>query len=453
MKNIHTLTYSSKRTTLPILNDLKMHIEIMENPFELNTAELFQMAARINKKRSFLFVSKLLGKHIPIKPHLGLWTGFALAARYEELKNDNFSSKRRELLDCYHGSISNFQDTPFISKEVADPVIIGFAETATALGHSFYKAFQHASFFHTTREYVDGIESIISFEEEHSHATSHRCYADVTMLANNREVILVDDELTTGKTAINIIKDIQAKYPRKEYTVVSILDWRNKDNVQKLKELEQELKINIHCVSLLKGEFSLEGALQIEGIKQEIIAPTIADKLETEFMSLDEYTKNSQLPFHARTFAGEVNHTHYLKDTGRFGLVSSENSSWMDAAAAFLAEKRIGTQTLCIGTGEFMYIPMKIASLMGQDIYYQSSTRSPIYPNNEIHYGAKTAIQFLNPEDEHIDNYLYNITSNAYDDIFIFFERSVEEEKLQPLLAELKKSGVKKINVVYCSGR
>ncbi len=452
MKNIHTLTYSSKRTTLPILNNLKMHIEIKENPFELNTAELFQMAARINKKRSFLFVSKLLGKHIPIKPHLGLWTGFALAARYEELKTDNFSLRRGELLDCYQGSISTFQDTPFISKETADPVIIGFAETATALGHSFYKAFQHASFFHTTREYVDGKESIISFEEEHSHATSHRCYADVSMLANKREVILVDDELTTGKTAINIIKDIQAKYPRKEYTIVSILDWRNSDNVQKLKDLGQELKINIRCVSLLKGEFSLEGALQIDDRKQDKIAPAIADKLETEYISLDEYTKNSQLPFRSLTFAGEVNQAHYLKDTGRFGLVSSENS-WMDTAAAFLAEKRIGTQTLCIGTGEFMYIPMKIASLMGQGVFYQSSTRSPIYPNNENHYGAKTAIHFLNPEDEHIDNYLYNIMTYEYDDIFIFFERIVDEEKLQPLLAKLKKTGVKKINVVYCSGR
>lgn len=451
MKNLHTLTYSNKKILLPILNDLKMHIEIKENPFELHAEELFQMAARINKKRSFLFVSRLLGKHIPIKPQLGLWTGFALAARYEELKIDSLSAKREELLDCYHHSIANFQDAPFIRKETADPVIIGFAETATALGHSFYKAFQHASFFHTTRELVEGMESIISFEEEHSHATSHRCYIDVSMLDNTREVILVDDELTTGKTAINIIKDIQGKFPRKEYTIVSILDWRSKENDQKLKQLEQELKINIRIVSLLKGEFSLEGALQIEDIQQET-NPLITDNVETEFISLDDFTKNSQLPYYSRTLAGKENPDYYLGDTGRFGLLSSENH-WMDKAADYLAKKRLGTQTLCIGTGEFMYIPMKIASLMGQGVSYQSSTRSPIYPHNENHYGAKTAIHFLNPEDEHIDHYLYNIPSYAYDDIFIFFERKVEEDKLQLLLAKLKETGVKKINVVHCSGR
>ncbi|WP_235907292.1 phosphoribosyltransferase family protein [Niallia circulans] len=450
MKNLHTLTYSHKKISLPILSELKMHIEITENPFELEVQELFQMAARINKKRSFLFVSKLLGKHIPIKPKLGLWTGFALAARYEELKTGVVSASRDVLLKAYYDNIASFRDEPIIAKEIASPIIIGFAETATALGHSFYKAFSHAAFFHTTREVVDGMESIISFEEEHSHATSHRCYIDASMLDTQREVILVDDELTTGNTAINIIRDIQAKYPRTEYTVVSILDWRSKENEAKLKSLEQELGITIRCVSLIKGVFQLEGELNnvSDGQEETGISTNI---VETEYISLAEFTKDNLLPFSSRTLLDERNVSPYLKNTGRFGLHSSE-IDWVEAAASFLAQKRIGSQTLSIGTGEFMYIPMKIASLMGDGVYYQSSTRSPIYPHNEHYYGAKTAIHFLNPEDTSIDHYLYNLTEYAYDDIFVFFERKLDEAKLNPLLDKLKGTGARKINIVYAAG-
>ncbi|WP_205417770.1 phosphoribosyltransferase domain-containing protein, partial [Escherichia coli] len=85
------------------------------------------------------------------------------------------------------------------------------------------------------------------------HATSHRCYVDESILQNNREVILVDDEMTTGKTNINIIRSIHERFPRTTYTVVSILDWRSDEDVRLYAELEKELGIVIHSVCLLKG--------------------------------------------------------------------------------------------------------------------------------------------------------------------------------------------------------
>ena len=36
----------------------------------------------------------------------------------------------------------------------------------------------------------------------------------------------------------------------------------------------------------------------------------------------------------------------------------------------------MGKRTLCLGTGEFMYIPMKIAAEMGENILYQSTTKA-----------------------------------------------------------------------------
>ncbi|UOK57948.1 phosphoribosyltransferase domain-containing protein [Bacillus sp. OVS6] len=85
------------------------------------------------------------------------------------------------------------------------------------------------------------MDSIINFEEEHSHATSHRCYVDKSLFENDSPIVLVDDEVTTGKTALNIIESIQSKYPRREYTVVSILDWRSEEDQKDSKKQKKDL--------------------------------------------------------------------------------------------------------------------------------------------------------------------------------------------------------------------
>jgi hypothetical protein len=452
MKDLHTLTYLNKKISLPIIHNLQMDIIVEKNPFNLPLEDFFKMAARINKKRAFLFVSRLLGKHIPIEPKKGLLTGFMLATRYEEIITGIISPQREEIMAVYRDSNFPFFDKPFISSEQANPIIIGFAETATALGHSFFRAFEQAVFFHTTRENVNELVPIITFEEEHSHATSHRCYVEEDILDNSREIILVDDELTTGKTAINIIRDIHKKYPRDKYTVVSILDWRSEKWQLEMESLEQELQITIQVVSLLKGSFELIG-VPINLVSQTEIAETNEMKPLLEYISLEKYVKNRIVPITSSSLAGTRNEYGYLKDTGRFGIhIDEVTDEWIRQAADELKKKRVGT-TLCIGTGEFMYIPMKLASYMGENIYYQSTTRSPIYPNNEDHYGAKNAFCFSNPEDLDIVHYLYNINANQYDDIFLFFERKVSGERLKELLAELTAVQVKKINIVYCSGR
>ncbi|MER2060559.1 MAG: phosphoribosyltransferase family protein [Niallia sp.] len=452
MKDLHTLTYLNKKISLPIIHNLQMDIVVEENPFNLPLEDFFRMAARINKKRAFLFVSKLLGKHLPIEPKKGLLTGFMLATRYEEIITGTISPQREDLMAVYRDLDLPFFDKPFISNEQANPIIIGFAETATALGHSFFRAFEQAVFFHTTRENVNELVPIITFEEEHSHATSHRCYVEEDILDNSREIILVDDELTTGKTAINIIRDIHKKYPRDKYTVVSILDWRSEKWQLEMESLEQELQITIQVVSLLKGSFELIG-VPINLVSQTEIAEADGMKPLLEYISLENYVKNRIVPIISSSLAGSRNEYGYLKDTGRFGIrIDEVTDDWIRQAADELKKKRVGT-TLCIGTGEFMYIPMKLASYMGENIYYQSTTRSPIYPNDEEHYGAKNAFCFSNPEDLDIAHYLYNIKANQYDDIFLFFERKVSGERLTELLAELTAVQVKKINIVYCSGR
>jgi hypothetical protein len=442
MKNTQTLTLSKSEFTFHILDSIETKIEITENPYQLPIEELFTMAARINKKRSFLFVSKVLGKHMPIDPNKGLLTAALLAARFIEKAKNRECNEKEKLLSSFLLEKPLFCSQSFISKN-SNPIIIGFAETATALGHAFFDCFQSANYFHTTREEIPYRESEITFEEEHSHATAHRCYITREMLRNNREIILVDDEMTTGKTALNIIQSIHSKFPRGEYTVVSILDWRSEENKHEFKQLEKNLGITINVICLLAGHVKVK---QVREIKERLTDNEQSEKAEltVDFLQLSSF-------FTADPCQDQV---PYIQETGRFGLRSEANQSIqqkISKAATFLKQKRSGEKTLCLGTGEFMYIPMKIASKMGKGIYYQSTTRSPVFIQDKEGYGARSGIAFANPEDQAISNFVYNIPSCHYDELFIFFEREVDNKSLESLLRELEKIQLKSVKFVFFS--
>lgn len=444
MNHIHSLTYSKQNHSFNILDQIEVNITVAENPYELPLHELFTMAARINKKRSFLFVSKLIGKHIPIKPCVGGLTGALLASRYiEQVKCDPNPNRDQLRMDFLQ---KNDVETDVFISEKYNPIIIGFAETATALGHTFYDSFQKADYFHTTREQIDTLQPLIQFEEEHSHATSHRCYIDEKILDNEREIILVDDEITTGKTVLNIIRDIQKQYPRKEYTIVSILDWRSKECEQAFRELEKAEDIIIHCVSLLKGTIEVIG--EIVNVQSNEENSLVEEDFEQQMNWVSALSLVKQ-PYPLYTFTS--NQT-YLQETGRFAIQSTsqyEIKEWAGKLGEKLADMRQGTKTLCVGTGEFMYLPMQITKYMGEGVVYQSTTRSPIYIQNAPQYGVRYGLSFSNPEDPKITNYLYNVAPGFYDEVFIFLERKIENYLMKSMLEELKKTYIPIIHFVY----
>jgi hypothetical protein len=444
MKDTQISTLSKKTYTYTILDKITVDIEVTANPYQLPLEELFTMAARINKKRSFLFVSKVLGKHLPIQPQKGLLTPALLAARYAESIRKLNCQLSESLVRSFGQKETDFQSVSFIPKSI-NPVVIGFAETATSLGHAFFDCFEEAAYFHTTREEMDDLTPCITFEEEHSHATSHRCYIPIDMIENQREIILVDDEMTTGKTAINIIQSIHSQFPRKDYTVVSILDWRSEQNKQQFTQLERTLGIKINVVSLISGKVHVNEIGKLQELEQK---PDTYKEIKTswEVVSLSA--------FFEKEFVGIDNKTPYIKETGRFGIDSNTNfvlQQKINDAADVLRQRRTGAKTLCIGTGEFMYIPMKLAVEMGRNVFYQSTTRSPIYIQNIQGYGARHGISFPNPEDQEVAHFVYNIPPGVYDELFVFFERKVAAEKLQPLVTQLEKLQLKSIKIVFFS--
>ncbi len=452
MKTKTSPAYSQKnenQQSFNIIGDLEISIEVTSNTFHIPLEQLFQMAARINKKRSFLFVSKVLGKHIPVRPHVSLLSGAALGLLYQQFKGEELPIKMEELLHAF--------DSPETAGQIYEQMkqrkmnvdektlFIGFAETATALGHSMFDMFEgNASFLHTTREKIDYKTSCIDFEEEHSHATTHRCYANNPAVFENAEtIVLVDDEMTTGKTAINIIHDLNARYGKKKYIVASLLDWRSNEDIERFSELEQELDVSVNCLSLVSGKISVKGA-PIQNADRKLQANESEPVIDVLYVN----NRFASLPSSNR----EVS---YLKHTGRFGLTAEESvalDAEVEQAATFLREHRAaGGKVLCMGTGEFMFIPMRVAAELGDDVWYQSSTRSPIHPDSSSHYAVQTAYPYHSPEHADVMNFMYNIPYGYYDEMFLFMEREATGAQMEELNKVLLSLGIKHVHIVYFS--
>lgn len=462
MKNKTLQACLPKKYRYKILGNLSVTIHIHHNPYEIPMDRLFLMAARQNRKRGFLFVSKVLGKHIPVNPYTSLLAGAALAVGYMKGVYNQEVPETKEIMEqlihqenceeIYRHILANPLELP------EPTVFIGFAETATALGHTMFDCFDDQAYYiHTTREAIPGLPSAIDFEEEHSHATTHRCYPlDDSFIASSYPIVLVDDEITTGKTALNMIEAIHKKYPRKEYAVVSLVDWRTEEDRQRYQEVQRRLGIHIHAVSLVSGCIEVEGG-PIESHENLPQKGSKADQKQDVTMHIyrlsDEGEMFQPLLFSSENSLGHVNPNPYLKETGRFGILGRDKDKrecQYRKAGEILGKMRKGGPTLCLGTGEFMYLPMRIAGYMGEDVKYHSTTRSPIHPCEQPGYGAQNKFSFESPEDPAVIHYLYNIPYGHYNELFLFLERDIEEARLEPMIQILKGLGIPHLYLIIC---
>ncbi len=143
--------------------------------------DLIRVAKRENNsKREYLLVNTAQAKHLPTSP------GRALGV-FRDLAGD--------VARAYSG------------ERIA---VIGFAETATAIGAAVAECLNGAYYLHTTRENIVSAPLIASFSEEHSHAVHQKLYcSDVSELRLADRIIFVEDELTTGKTILNFIASLR----------------------------------------------------------------------------------------------------------------------------------------------------------------------------------------------------------------------------------------------------
>lgn len=446
-----TTTFSNHVLNETLLAELELTINVTENPFNFLLSDLFMVGARKNPKRNFLFVSKLIGKHIPVNPYIPLLTGRLLATLYGERLGNPATVYKHLLAQSLKGD----KDVEAIYESMktrrvnlpAPTLILGFAETATGLGHAVFEGFgKNAQYIHTTREDLVELTSSFQFEEEHSHATSHRCYGmSPAYFEQFDRIVLVDDEVTTGNTALNLITALNAAYPGKDYAVLSILDWRQEEDRRRIALAEQELGIVIDFVSFISGEVTYTN---------KPFNPALPEPAERVSTPIETYQHTlpvtASYGFLARTAGYDKTLKAYHAHTGRFGMnygTQRELDGLLNEYGEVLSNERKAHTTLVLGTSELMHLPCAIASRMGKGVVTHSTTRSPVHIQGGD-YPVTDAFTYSDHHHPEVSFFVYNVEPNRFKEVFFVTEQPLSRKEQETLTKSFAERGVQHLHFV-----
>ncbi|MFF7444692.1 MULTISPECIES: phosphoribosyltransferase domain-containing protein [unclassified Streptomyces] len=376
---------------------------------------LLGLALRRNPKRAHLLVSNVLGKHVPQSPSVVYGSGHALGLRVRELLG---------------------------AREAERAVVLGYAETATGLGHCVADGIGLAPYLHSTRRPVPGVAPAGGFEESHSHATSHLLLPeDPALLVGDGPLVLVDDEFSTGNTVLNTIRDLHDRYPRRRYVVVALVDMRSEADAGRLEAFAREIDARVDLVTAASGTVRLpEGVLE-KG--QDLVA-------RHEVTGTARPTPAGPPPTHRRI---DLHWPHGLPDGGRHGFTPAHRirlEAALPAMAARLAEALPANahRVHVLGCEELMYAPLRLAHELeqaaeGVQVTYSTTTRSPVLAVDDPGYAIRTRLAFPahdNPADGPGERYAYNVAGAGFDAVAVVVDSAADTPELHApdgLLAQL----------------
>jgi hypothetical protein len=382
---------------------------------------LLGLALRRNPKRAHLLVSNVLGKHVPQSPSVVYGHGVALGRRVRDLLGADAAERA---------------------------VVLGYAETATGLGHSVADGLGPAPYLHSTRRPVTGVARAGGFEESHSHATSHLLLPeDPALLAGDGPLVLVDDEFSTGNTVLNTVRALHERYPRTRYVVVALVDMRSPADAGRLDDLAREIGARVDLVTTASGTVRLPPGVLEKG--QELVARHEAAATDpTEHRVTDPTVVPTGRASAAATSGAvrrvELHWPRDVPDGGRHGFTGAHRArleAALPAMAARIAEALpAGTRrVLVLGFEELMYAPLRLAHALEQTVggdvavRYSTTTRSPVLAVDDPGYAIRTRLVFPahdDPADGPGERYAYNVAGAGFDAVVAVVDSAADTPAL-----------------------
>lgn len=348
---------------------------ITKNEFNIDPSRLFVVGKRENnRKRSFLFISKLLGKHLAVRPEVVKSAGYLLASLKYRFPNTSF-------IQCIENGALPDYNYHATSEGI---LVIGFCETATGLGMAVGSAIEGSTYITTTREPISMMPRLLTFEESHSLASTHSMFSDTVKLSDYSFITLVDDEITTGNSLLHLMNAIVCCSPVKEFNIMTVLDWRGKEQRELFVEFEQEHAVKVNVYSLIEGEIADEKVV----VYQNGEIPNITAYIEAKPLHVLERRVIQT------TYGGEES---YFCNSGRFGVKYADIQDLEEKCkiiAHCIEEDVKGLRSLLVlGHGENIYIPSRVAAALqhdGFDVMFKTTSRTPIYCDGNIIKDAET---------------------------------------------------------------
>lgn len=324
-------------STQSIIHDIqagRLAIQLTDNGHRLD--ELIAFASRLNPRRGYLFVSRVLGKHIPVRP----------------TKMDAIHAELAEAIELLGESA----------------YVVGMAETAVGLGAGVARHLggihAYSVFHHTTRFLV--ADPWLRIREAHSHAdTMHMARLakePARAVASVQDLVLVDDEISTGLTLAQLASALLDQLELasvKRLHIVSLVSWLTDDaRSQLLAALPAH--VEVHFVQLMAGTFTFTPDPDYQAHLPDDVDADFCDVL----LNPPPQTEDSRLH----------------EQEGLYGKVMTSTRA---LPPAVLLDRPIKATVphVVYGMGEFLDAPFRLALTLekrGMNVLFQSSSRSPI---------------------------------------------------------------------------
>jgi len=340
--------------------------------------DIFRIAERINPKRAFLFVSTLLGRHIPVDP----------------------LAHREALTELAAGVSSHLLQGPVF--------VMGFAETAVGIGAGVFDCLRLANperemgYLTTTRFSAVGSQDWFTIQESHSHAVDHIVLTPqpgVLQHGPDTTLVLVDDETTTGKTFSELALGLRKKSLQfGRIVLVTFTDWSDGRAEAALGGIFNGA--DVCSVSLQTGSWSWSAKLN----REPSMLPVGYKPRQSPWFP------DSKQVFGAPRMGIT---TSAIRQTGDQIL-----SSLADAGLAPLSDK---DRVLVVGAGEHVWQPMLAAealSMRGIYTRFITTTRSPILKGETI----RQKMTFPDHYGHGFWMYMHNVVPSEWDRILFFTE-------------------------------
>ena len=375
-------------------------------PYQLE--DLLGFAQRINPKRAFLFVSKVLGRHIPVAPG-------TMRHAFTDLAN-------------------------LVPDDLPEPIlVIGMAETAVGLSAGVHQALQtrypNALLLNSTRHAQhnkDNTETLLTtFSEDHSHASQHLIYqsADTVTQAQllaSKTLIMVDDEASTGNTCVNVVTALRnAGLDQLEQVhLTTLVDWslnQNQSHANADDTIATRLSnIEFHRHHLLSGAWQWTDAPNPEPITM----PSV-DTTEAGSYALGDTGNWGRFP----TLDSTDGFAFYLtKFQAAFNLFNQQAQSEKASFEKEQFEKeQLPQRILVLGSNEFVWLPFLLAEWLetqtqNATVKFSALTRSPIALGGAI----TTMLSFSDNYGLGMTNFAYNVEPSDWDLIVLCVETSAD---------------------------
>ncbi len=363
--------------------------------YQLN--DLLGFAQRINPKRAFLFVSKVLGRHIPVAP----------------------STMRTAFTDL----------AALIPSHLPEPIlVIGMAETAVGLSAGVHQALQtrypDALLLNSTRHAQhnqDNDEALFTtFSEDHSHASQHLIYqsaeqATQAQLLASKTLIMVDDEASTGNTCVNVVTALRhaGLIQLEQVHLTTLVDWslnQQQETTDTADAISSRLPdIDFYRHHLLSGAWTW-----IDAPNPEPITMPVVDTTEAGSQPLGNTGNWGRFP----TLDSTDGFDGYLE---RF----QQAFAYFDDKPNF-DKGKLPKRILVLGSNEFVWLPFLLAEWLESQtqatVKFGALTRSPIALGGAI----GTMLSFRDHYGLGMTNFVYNVEPKAWDLIVLCVETAAD---------------------------